>query len=88
MIDLLRMDAPEQHPDELSSECAAHEELRKSSFLALRKIRCRVVNRRLALSGQVSSFYLKQMAQSLLLDRFGTELEVDNQLEVTAHFHR
>ncbi|HTN02647.1 hypothetical protein [Planctellipticum variicoloris] len=83
-IQLLRVDATEQHPDEISSESAAREELWKSSFPALRKVRCRVVDRRLALSGQVPSFYLKQMAQSLLLDRFGTELEVDNQLEVTA----
>lgn len=85
MIQRLRVDSPEQHPDELSSESAAHEELRKSSYPALRKVRCRVVNRRLAISGQVSSFYLKQMAQSLLLDRFGAELVVDNQLEVTVH---
>lgn len=85
MIPRVRIDGPEQHPDELSSESAAHEELWNSSFPALRKVRCRVVNRRLALSGTVSSFYLKQMAQSLLLDRFGTELDVDNQLEVTAH---
>lgn len=84
MIDLLRLDAPEQLPDEVSSESAAHEELRKSPFLALRKVRCRVENRRLALSGTVPSFYLKQVAQSLLLDRFGDELEVDNQLRVTA----
>lgn len=84
MMDMVRLDAPERLADELSSESAAHEELRKSPFLALRKVRCRIVNRRLALSGTVPSFYLKQMAQSLLLDRFGDEWEVDNQLSVAS----
>lgn len=81
MTSLLRIDAIHR---ELPAECAAHVELWNSSFSALRRVRCRVRDRRLALSGSVPSYYVKQVAQSLLMERFGDEYIVENRLEVAS----
>lgn len=56
--------------------------LRDSPYAELRHVTCRVEGDRCVLSGTVRSFYMKQLAQSLLLKQWGRALTVDNQLKV------
>lgn len=57
--------------------------LRSTSHPALRSVVCRISERRAVLIGQVPSFYLKQVAQSLILGRLRHSLELENQLQVS-----
>lgn len=59
----------------------AKERLAASGFLALRRVRCDFTAGCLTLGGQVPSFYLKQMAQTLVREMPGVA-RVDNRLEV------
>ena len=61
----------------------AHHKMRSSSYPLLRSIRCDCRDGVITLSGQVSSYFLKQMAQELILDLCRGE-HVANQIEVTA----
>jgi len=56
--------------------------LRQASHPALRKVTCRITEHRLVLRGRVPSFYLKQLAQGLLMRQFGSSLRVENELIV------
>jgi osmotically-inducible protein OsmY len=60
---------------------AASHRLRGSQYLDLRAVECSYENGRLALDGQVPSYYLMQMARSLVSNLPGVE-RVDNRLEV------
>ena len=60
---------------------AAESKLDDSSHLFRRTITCRYAHGVLRLDGKVPSFYLKQMAQSLMQDIDGVE-QVDNALIV------
>ncbi len=53
-----------------------------SSYLERRRIECVVHNGMLTLSGFVSSYYLRQVAQALARDIPGVD-GVDNRIEVT-----
>lgn len=55
--------------------------LKKSSYHSLRRIGCDVHDGVVVLRGQVPSYYLKQVAQALLLDMPEVEVLV-NQVEV------
>jgi hypothetical protein len=66
-----------------TDERTAQDVLQGSSHLELRGVECRVNEDRLELHGEVPSFYLKQLAQSLLMHRLGELRRVDNQLTVT-----
>jgi len=59
----------------------AEARLRHSSYLELRSISCDVYAGALTLRGSVSSYYLRQVAQSLVLGLTGIET-IDNRLEV------
>lgn len=65
-------------------EDQAHAELQASSYVDLRQVRCRVHNRSLELHGQVTSFFLKQIAQVMLLRLFQNELKIVNGLVVSS----
>jgi osmotically-inducible protein OsmY len=56
--------------------------LRGSSHSGLRQVRCRYVDGCVVLSGSVASYYLKQIAQTIV-SRFGHVKAIDNQLHVT-----
>jgi osmotically-inducible protein OsmY len=62
-------------------EEAAERRLRQSRYLELRAVSCEFHEGVLTLRGRVPSYYLKQMAQSLV-DRIPGVSELDNQLEV------
>ena len=64
-------------------QAEAHSRLRNSGYHELRLVSCDFHEGVLTLRGQVSSFYLKQVAQELIRRLDGAE-EVNNHLEVVA----
>jgi len=56
--------------------------LRNASYPALHSLTCCVAGQEAVLRGQVPSFYLKQLAQKLVLERLGTEIPLNNQIRV------
>jgi osmotically-inducible protein OsmY len=64
-------------------QAEAHSRLRNSGHQELRLVSCDFHEGVLTLRGQVSSFYLKQVAQELIRRLDGAE-EVNNHLEVVA----
>lgn len=61
----------------------AESRLRDSSHLFLRHVRCGFDQGRLQLDGKVPSFYLKQLAQTLVQNVRGVE-RIDNRLTVVS----
>lgn len=61
----------------------AESRLRDSSHLFLRHVRCDYDQGRLQLEGKVPSFYLKQLAQSIVQNVEGVE-RIDNRLTVVS----
>lgn len=68
-------------------QCQQEQELKAAlqvgSWPELRSVTCHISERQIVLSGQVPSFYLKQVAQSLLLNRVHHTLTLENRLEVS-----
>lgn len=62
---------------------AAEDLLQHSAYLELRNVSCDFYEGVLTLRGHVPSYYLKQLAQSLLCELDGV-LELNNHLEVVA----
>lgn len=56
--------------------------LQASAYAALRDVCCCVEGDHIVVCGSVPSFYLKQVAQCLLLQRFGTSHRIENRLAV------
>lgn len=52
---------------------------------SLRQVGCRVEQSRIVLSGNVASFYQKQLAQVRLRQCLGTEMTIINDLQVVNH---
>jgi osmotically-inducible protein OsmY len=69
-----------------SLQAEAQWRLRNSGYRQLHLVSCGFHEGVLTLRGQVSSFYLKQLAQMLLRELHGVG-EIDNRLEVTALRH-
>lgn len=69
-------------PRDVHLEDQARAELLASSYVDLRQITCRVHGQSLELHGQVTSYFLKQIAQSMLLRLFQNELRIVNGLSV------
>jgi hypothetical protein len=57
---------------------------RQTSYLELKHVRCRVEDGRCVLLGTVRSFYVKQLAQNLVVQHWGRKIPVENRLEVQA----
>ena len=83
-----RLIAP--HEPELSGlkkrpavQTEAQSRLRKSAYHELRLVSCDFHEGVLTLRGRISSFYLKQVAQTLVRELDGVE-EINNRLEVAA----
>lgn len=71
---------PEVGSDAEIARTAEHR-LQAGSYPVLKNVVCECVAGRLVLTGTVGSYYLKQMAQTLVARIPGVE-QVDNQLEV------
>jgi osmotically-inducible protein OsmY len=72
----------EQPVEEVNSVAVvAAARLRQAPYLELRHVNCYFHCNILSLQGQVSSYYLRQMAQALIQGLEGVEA-IDNQLEV------
>ena len=57
-------------------------ELEQTSYPELKRIHCEVHGDVLRMTGSVSSFFHKQVAQESLLNRFRGQLRIENELEV------
>ena len=68
-----------RHPAEVEAETRLHQ----SAYSPLRQVKCQVHGQVLTICGRVPSYYLKQVAQTLLggLDGIGT---IDNRLDVVS----
>lgn len=55
---------PNLHPPDESIRVAVERGLRRASFVGLRNVLAEVTNGRVVLEGEVSTYYLKQVAQS------------------------
>lgn len=55
----------------------------RSPYRDLKRVTCSLENDVLVLSGRVASYYLKQLAQSLALDRVAGKIMVQNDLQVS-----
>lgn len=56
--------------------------LQASHYFSLRAVRCHCEGNRLTLSGDVPTFYLKQMAQNVVMQLLGRTVRVHNKLQV------
>jgi osmotically-inducible protein OsmY len=73
---------PAQRREEVVEACAAAQ-LRRSGYSEIRHVTCRFHEGILCLRGRVSSYYLKQIAQTIVLELENVR-ETNNQLEVIA----
>jgi hypothetical protein len=60
----------------------ARAEFQASSYHELHRVECQPKDGCLVITATVSSYYLKQMAQSLLVRRFGNAFPIVNDLQV------
>ena len=63
-------------------ENLANSVLQSCSYHAVRHLSCEVREHVVILRGRVPSFYLKQIAQTLMLDLLSDSLVIDNRVEV------
>ena len=77
----LREQEPGLSKQELLVQSEAQSRLRKSSYHQLHLVSCEFHDGVLTLRGPVSSFHLKQVAQTLIRDLDGVG-EINNRLEV------
>jgi len=71
-----------QTPRELAMEEQAQAELSNSKYLGVRRLSCQVRGGVLTLNGHVTSFFLKQVAQSLLRRYLETGVVLEDRLDV------
>jgi hypothetical protein len=76
-------------PDQLSRCCSAlKQELGTSTYWSIRHLVCQIDRDRITVQGTVSSFYLKQIAQSLAIKVVGqgcVHSEIDVEAEQSAN---
>lgn len=73
--------APDVGPGALGPQGQAEEELRSAAWPELRGVGCSVEGGQLVLLGQVSTFHLKQVAQTLVRQAIGpSDLVIDNRI--------
>lgn len=56
--------------------------LQAAPYAELRQVHCQMDGDRLVLLGSVPNFYLKQLAQTMLLNQCGTTVSLENRLKV------
>lgn len=78
-----RSRGPEPSPATLASDS-----LHRSGYPALRSISCKQVGKALVLEGRVSTFYLKQVAQTLVRPYLQKGLSLLNLIDVHWEGHR
>ena len=76
---------PQSSPQDLRKrqiEAVARKQLRQSSYPAVRDVDCQYQEPVLTLRGRIPSYYLKQIAQTIVLDRLEGMVTINNQLIV------
>lgn len=56
--------------------------LQRTGYSGLNGVECRVMECRVVLTGQVPTYYLKQVAQRVIVDHLQSTQSLDNQLTV------
>lgn len=76
--------APFQNRRDLNRELEAdaRAELRMSAYASVRRVSCELQDGAIILRGCVPSYFLKQIAQSALIERLNGVVRIDNRLEV------
>lgn len=74
-----------QEPEDRAVVAQATAELRRSGYADLHQVVCEFHDGVLTLTGQVPSYYHKQVAQSLIQCRL-QDVTVQNELEVVVHW--
>jgi osmotically-inducible protein OsmY len=77
---------PRAAKETLAVQTDAQSQLRNSGYPELRLVSCEFHEGVLTLRGRVSTFYLKQVAQTLIRELDGVE-QVNNRVEVAAQPH-
>jgi hypothetical protein len=72
----------EQSNEDAALEARARLELLSCTYGCVRNVACRLRNGVLTLQGYVPSYFHKQVAQSVLLQRLDRVVPIDNQLRV------
>jgi hypothetical protein len=78
-------DLPEQHMAHQAQrhlESLVRADLRKAPYDEVGRVTCTLHEHVLTLTGRVSSYYLKQVAQRIALDRLAGRATVVNELQV------
>lgn len=65
-VSVHRVTEPVRASHDADVESAAQSLLEKSNYLALRRLRCEFHEGRLVLNGRVPTYYLKQVAQTIV----------------------
>jgi hypothetical protein len=68
-------------PSDATVQSQAQQMLESSNYLALRRLRCECHDGRLVISGRVPTYYLKQLAQSIVR-QVAHLRRIDNQVDV------
>jgi hypothetical protein len=79
---VLRGNQSGQTPRELAMEEQAQAELSDSKYIGVRRLSCQVRGGVLTLNGRVRSFYLKQVAQTLLRRYLERGIILEDRLDV------
>jgi hypothetical protein len=74
-------DAEQRHGRHL--EMMVRSDFARSPYRDIKRVSCALERNVLVLTGRVVSYYLKQVAQSLALDRVAGKLTVQNDLQVS-----
>ena len=77
-----RLDESQEAERKRQIEAVAHRQLAQSSYPVVREVDCIYEAGVLTLRGRVPSYYLKQIAQTLVLDRLEGVVKINNQLVV------
>jgi hypothetical protein len=68
----------------LALEALVRSELVASAHACVRRVACRLRDGVLTLHGQVPTYFHKQVAQTVVLERLNRSVPIDNQLRVVA----
>ena len=83
-IDRMRCDSVENHSRNLDAEIEARVgcALAQSAYYSVRRIQCSMQGGLLTLRGQVPTYHLKQIAQTIVSEVLNHSTRIKNQLEV------
>lgn len=79
-----RIEISSHRPSDDQLETLTANSLSQSPYRELRRVSCRVRGNQVTLTGRVSSFFYKQLAQEHVQKNLSGAVSLDNRLEVTS----